>query len=277
MFCGDRRLDCQVNAAGSLKTRPHIRSTKQGNGAEYAASVIFAELEQHILGASPQDGPRGIVILTTPEKIANLRREYARAGLYEAGAAPDPVEQFRRWFGEALSAGLREPNAMALATASPAGAPSVRMVLLKGFDERGFVFYTHYESRKGRELEKNPRAALAFFWGDLERQVRIEGRVSRVSREESDTYFASRPRGSRLGALASQQSRAVNDREPLEIRLRKLESEYEGKEIPRPPAWGGYRVKPETIEFWQGRMDRLHDRLRYHREALGWKIERLQP
>ncbi|MEJ7843322.1 MAG: pyridoxamine 5'-phosphate oxidase [Rubrobacter sp.] len=209
--------------------------------------------------------------------VADLRKEYTRAGLAESDVDPEPVEQFRRWFDEALGAGLHEPNAMIVATASPDGLPSARVVLLKGFDRRGFVFYTNYEGRKGRELEENPRAALLFYWGELERQVRIEGTTSRVSGEESDAYYAGRPRGSRLGALASEQSRVVGSREVLEGRIRTLEAEYEGRDVPRPAFWGGYRVEPEAMEFWQGRENRLHDRLAYRRGEVGWKIERLQP
>jgi len=209
--------------------------------------------------------------------VADLRKEYTRAGLTESDMDPDPVEQFRRWFDEALAAGLHEPNAMIVATASPDGLPSARVVLLKGFDDRGFVFYTNYEGRKGRELEENPRAALLFYWGELERQVRIEGTASRVSEEESDAYYAGRPRGSRLGALASEQSRVVGSREVLEGRIRTLEAEYEGRDVPRPAFWGGYRVEPEAMEFWQGRENRLHDRLVYRRGDGGWKMERLQP
>jgi len=209
--------------------------------------------------------------------VADLRKEYTRAGLTESDVAPDPVEQFRRWFDEALEADLHEPNAFVLATATRDGRPSARVVLLKGLDERGFVFYTNYEGRKGRELEENPRAALLFYWGELERQVRIEGTVSRVSEEESDAYYASRPRGSRLGAWASEQSRVVEGREVLESRIGDLEAEYEGREVPRPPFWGGYRVNPAAIEFWQGRENRLHDRIVYRRESGRWKTERLQP
>lgn len=209
--------------------------------------------------------------------LADLRREYTRAGLHESDARPDPIEQFRKWFDEALSAGLHEPNAMTLATATPEGRPSARVVLLKGFDERGFVFYTNYKGRKGRELEQNPYCALVFYWGELERQVRIEGWASRVSAGESDAYYASRPRGSRLGVWVSEQSRPVEGREALEGRLRELEREYEGREVSRPPFWGGYRVEPGGIEFWQGRENRLHDRLVYHRSDEGWEIERLQP
>ncbi len=211
------------------------------------------------------------------DHVARLREEYTRAGLRESDADPNAIEQFRGWFGEALAADLHEPNAMTLATATPDGRPSARVVLLKGFDERGFVFYTNYEGRKSRELEANPRAALLFYWGELERQVRVEGIVSRVPDKESDAYFAARPRGSQLGAWASEQSRPVRDRGALEERLRELEGEYEGREVPRPAFWGGYRVVPETIEFWQGRENRLHDRLRYRRAEGGWKIERLQP
>ncbi len=211
-------------------------------------------------------------------KVADLRNEYTRAGLDETSLRPDPLAQFRGWFEDALAAGLHEPNAMTLATATPGGKPSARVVLLKGFDERGFVFYTNYEGRKGEELGRNPRAALVFYWGELERQVRIEGRASRVPERESDAYYASRPRGSRLGAWASEQSRPVEGREVLESRLRALEREYEGREVPRPPFWGGYRVEPEAVEFWQGRQNRLHDRIVYRRRgAGGWEIERLQP
>jgi pyridoxamine 5'-phosphate oxidase len=211
------------------------------------------------------------------DRVARLRKEYTRPGLEESDADPNPIEQFRRWFGEALAADLHEPNAMTLATATPDGHPSARIVLLKGFDERGFVFYTNYEGRKSRELEVNPHAALVFYWDELERQVRVEGWVRRVPDEESDAYFQGRPRGSQLGAWASEQSRPVSDRGVLEERLRELEARYEGREVPRPPFWGGYRVEPETIEFWQGRENRLHDRLRYRRAGELWRRERLQP
>ncbi|MGH3148365.1 MAG: pyridoxamine 5'-phosphate oxidase [Rubrobacter sp.] len=210
--------------------------------------------------------------------ISALREEYTRAGLVEADLAPDPAGQFRRWFDEALSADLHEPNAMILATANPRGRPSARVVLLKGFDERGFVFYTNYEGRKGWELEENPHCSLLFYWGELQRQVRIEGTATRASADESDAYYLTRPRGSRLGAWASAQSRQVESRKALEDRLRELEAEYEGQdEVPRPPFWGGYRVEPETFEFWQGRENRLHDRLVYRRAPNGWDVVRLQP
>jgi pyridoxamine 5'-phosphate oxidase len=207
----------------------------------------------------------------------SLRREYTRAGLHEADMDPDPLGQFRTWFENVIEADLHEPNAMILATATRDGRPSARTVLLKGYDERGFVFYTNYEGRKASELEANPACALLFYWGELERQVRIEGRAVRLSGEESDAYFASRPRGSRLGAWASEQSRPVENRSILEERVKALEAEYEGREIPRPAFWGGYRVQPDSIEFWQGRENRLHDRLVYGRIGGGWKMQRLQP
>jgi pyridoxamine 5'-phosphate oxidase len=215
---------------------------------------------------------------TDMSAIAALRREYMAQGLVESEVDPDPFRQFQRWFAAALAANLFEPNAMALATATPDGHPSARMVLLKGFDHRGFVWYTNYESRKGGELAVNPQAALVFFWVDLARQVRIEGLVTLVASEESDAYFQSRPRGSQIGAAASHQSQTLPSREPLERRAAELEAEYEGQPIPRPPTWGGYRLAPRVIEFWQGRPNRLHDRLRYRRLDDGrWLIERLSP
>lgn len=198
--------------------------------------------------------------------------------LAEADADPDPLRQFARWFEEAGHAGVRMPEAMAVATAAEDAAPSVRMVLLKSYDEHGFVFYTRYTSDKGHELDANPRAALLFYWDSLGRQVRLEGTVSRTSDEESAEYVRTRPRASQISALASDQSTVVPSREHLELRVAELTGEYEGRELPIPVEWGGYRVLPERIEFWQNREDRLHDRLRYTREPDGqWRIERLAP
>lgn len=217
--------------------------------------------------------------MTLPEKsLADLRETYMLAGLNEADLNPDPLLQFENWFEQAQTAGLREPNAMTLATASKSGVPSARVVLLKGLSADGFVFYTNYESQKAREMEENPHAALVFFWNLLERQVRVAGPVVRVSRAESRTYFESRPRGHRLGAWASHQSEVIRNRNGLEEALRKLETQYPGEEIPLPNFWGGYRVNPESIEFWQGRPNRLHDRLRYTRTpSRAWRIDRLSP
>ena len=214
--------------------------------------------------------------------IAELRIEYRRATLDEGDVAPHPLRQFERWFDEAVKAELPEPNAMTLATAGADGRPSARVVLLKGFDDRGFVFFTNYASRKGRELAARSEAALLFFWPELERQVRIEGAVAKVDAALSEAYFASRPRGARLGALASPQSEPVAGRAALEALFNAFESDYSnaGDDIPRPPHWGGYRLAPDLLEFWQGRPSRLHDRIRYRRDPLhagGWIIDRLAP
>jgi pyridoxamine 5'-phosphate oxidase len=208
--------------------------------------------------------------------IADLRQEYGTAELVEDDAAADPFKQFARWFDDALRADLPLPNAMTLATADANGRPSARVVLLKGVDADGFVFYTNYESRKARELAVNPYAGLVFLWTQMERQVRIEGVVEKVTDEESDEYFDSRPLGSRLGAWASPQSMPLPSRLALASKVAAVMLRY-GTAPPRPPHWGGYRVRPDAIEFWQGRPDRLHDRLRYVKQDSSWRIERLAP
>lgn len=209
--------------------------------------------------------------------LAALRRDYALSSLTEQDVDPDPIRQFDRWFADAVSARVEEPNAMTLATASRDGVPSARIVLLKGVDAAGFVFYTDYRSRKGAELTENPLAALTFLWKEIERQVRISGAVSRIGAAESEAYFRTRPPGSRLGAWASQQSAVIPSRAELEERLREVSLRFPDGDVPLPPHWGGFRVVPDEIEFWQGRPDRLHDRLLYQREESGWKISRLSP
>ena len=209
--------------------------------------------------------------------LAELRKDYSLAGLAEKDLARDPFRQFEKWFQEAEAAKVVEPNAMTLATTGRDGRPSARTVLLKEFDGRGFVFFSNYESRKGRELDTNPYAALVFPWLALERQVIIEGAVARVPREESEAYFHSRPRASQLGAWVSQQSAVISGRALLEESMKALEQKHAGREVPLPLHWGGWRLLPETVEFWQGRRSRLHDRLRYRRVKDGWVIERLAP
>jgi pyridoxamine 5'-phosphate oxidase len=209
--------------------------------------------------------------------IADLRRDYRLQSLNEADART-PFELFSKWWQEAVNAEIVEPNAMTLATASPDGVPAARIVLLKGFDEDGFLFFSNYNSFKGQQLDINPRASLVFFWKELERQVRVTGLVSKTPEAESDSYFNSRPEGSRLGAWASPQSQVIASREWLEAQEKQFSETFAGKSIPRPPHWGGYRVKPVTIEFWQGRTSRLHDRLQFELLSDGvWKLERLAP
>jgi pyridoxamine 5'-phosphate oxidase len=209
--------------------------------------------------------------------IADLRTDYALRGLIEADAGDDPFRLFDRWFGDALAAGVPEPNAMTLATCTPDGVPSARIVLLKICDDRGLVFFTNYNSRKGGELANNPRAALVFFWPALERQIRVEGRVELTTELESEEYFVTRPVNSRLGAWASEQSGVLADRAALERLHEELAARYPDGNIPRPPHWGGYRVVPTVFEFWQGRPSRLHDRIRFRKADRGWARDRLSP
>jgi len=209
--------------------------------------------------------------------ISSIRKDYQLHSLSESDVHANPVVQFSQWWDEALKSDIVEVNAMTLSTITAAGRPSARIVLLKGYDEKGFVFYTNYESDKGQQLDANPYASLVFFWKELERQVRIEGKCERVSLEESDEYYNSRPLGSKLGAWASPQSKVIEGRENLDKNAAALLEQYASGEIPRPSHWGGYRVVTETIEFWQGRSNRLHDRIKYSHQDGAWRIERLAP
>lgn len=210
--------------------------------------------------------------------IADIRKDYQLESLDETKVATDPFLQFSRWWDDAVKSEIDEVNAFTLATADKSGMPAARILLLKGFDPRGFVFFSNYNSNKGKELEDNPRASMVFFWKELERQVRISGSVEKVDAAESDAYFHSRPAGSRLGAWASAQSSVISSRLVLQENVERLQKEFEGKEIPRPPHWGGYLLRPKSVEFWQGRPSRLHDRILYRSDEKGsWKLERLSP
>ncbi|MEO8171635.1 MAG: pyridoxamine 5'-phosphate oxidase [Sediminibacterium sp.] len=209
--------------------------------------------------------------------ISDLRTDYKLRSLNEEDVSADPIAQFTHWWDEAVNSKIDEVNAMTLATVNNEGRPSARIVLLKGFDEKGFVFFTNYQSKKGKELEDNPHAALVFFWKELERQVRIEGGIEKISEDDSDAYYQSRPAGSRIGAWASPQSEVIDGRERLEDNFKALEKKFESGMIPRPGHWGGYMLRPSVIEFWQGRSSRLHDRIQYSLKENGWVIERLAP
>lgn len=211
------------------------------------------------------------------DQVAQLRREYEALGLVERDMAADPVTQFRIWFDGVLESGLDEPNAFVLATADAEARPSARALLMKGIDDEGIVFYTNLASRKSLDLRVNPIAAATFVWTPLHRQVRFEGRVTMVADDEADRYFESRPRGAQIAAHASMQSQVVDSRDQLDVAFRELDAKYRGVKVPRPRAWGGWRLKPELVEFWQGQPNRFHDRVRYMREAGGWRKERLAP
>lgn len=243
------------------------RASIRAHSYRLAFIHLFRELPNRAFSYSP---------LRNCMNIADLRSEYTREALDEIHVAKDPYAQFSHWLTEAIQARLPEPTAMSLSTVSADGRPSSRIVLLKGMDESGFTFYTNYDSRKGRELAANPHASLLFYWAELERQVRIEGRIETVSAAESDAYYHSRPLGSRIAAWASPQSEVVADREWLDQAMRDMAARH-GEEPPRPPYWGGYRVVADSLEFWQGRRERLHDRIRYRREGESWLIERLAP
>jgi pyridoxamine 5'-phosphate oxidase len=222
--------------------------------------------------------PTFVIVMGLPRDPAASRYEHIGKGLRRSDLNPDPIKQFANWFTTAIETGIRDVNAMSLATAGRNAKPSVRIVLLKGFDEDGFVFFTNYESEKGKQLEANPYAALGFYWIELDRQIRISGKVDKTSREESQTYFHSRPVGSQLSAWASRQSAVLDGRRVLDARMEEINERFADKPVPLPPHWGGYRLKPDNMEFWQGRPNRLHDRFRYTRQSDGsWLIERLAP
>jgi len=222
--------------------------------------------------------PTFVIVMGLPRDPAASRYEHIGKGLRRSDLNPDPIKQFANWFTTAIETGIRDVNAMSLATASQDAKPSVRIVLLKSFDEDGFVFFTNYESEKGKQLEANPYAALGFYWIELDRQIRISGKVDKTSREESQTYFHSRPVGSQLSAWASRQSAVLDGRRVLDARMEEMNERFADKRVPLPPHWGGYRLKPDNMEFWQGRSNRLHDRFRYTRQSDGsWLIERLAP
>lgn len=213
----------------------------------------------------------------TKEILQNLRQDYKRATLTEKDTAQNPIAQFEKWFTDALNAQLYEPNVMTLATVDKAGHPDARIMLLKGFDENGFTFFTNYLSEKGKELKKNPFACVVFFWPELERQVRISGKIDKLDKESSEQYFNARPRGSQIGAIVSPQSQAIENREILEKKVEELDTAYGSRPIPKPAHWGGYLLKPTAIEFWQGRPNRLHDRIKYELNATKWTKKRLAP
>lgn len=211
-------------------------------------------------------------------KVQNLREDYRSQSLSIEEVSPHPIQQFDQWFLKAMNSEVREPNAMTLATCTKSGRPAARIVLLKSYDEKGFVFYTNYNSNKGKELNDNPFAAMVFCWLDLERQIRIEGKIEKISSQESDQYFSARPKGSQIGAWASPQSEVISGRSLLENKVEQLKAKYKDAEaLPRPEHWGGYRLVPDRVEFWQGRSSRLHDRICYHLEKEEWKLERLAP
>ncbi len=231
---------------------------------------------QRLAAIGSEESDYQVSLLAKVRAILTLGQGVAK-GIPRLNAEDDPIALFGRWYEDAHRAGVFQANAMSVATCTQDGRPSVRVLLLKGFDARGFVFYTNYESRKARELLENPRVALVFYWNTLERQIRIEGQVERLSEQESYAYFRTRPRGSRIGAWASNQSAELESRETLEQRVREYREKFKGDDVPLPPFWGGYRAMPHRIEFWQGRLDRLHDRLSYTREGDSWKVMRLYP